>query len=415
MFDYSPQNIIFLILFIVYFILIVCSIIYIYTKIDLQKSINKFHMLLLWIIGMGLLFVVYNIFVMYFFSYDNKHAELIGTLNRIEQKIPAVSPEKKEVEQFVIDSKFISPMNELKIEISKLREAILQKLTVKAEAGVSKAKLWGLGGLFLFSFAALIIGLYYLYYKKKPGGLIASILGALGLTLTIGLTLTMKLDMSFKIGISESDVMKELKKTVENVNDILDKRLDEKQTLKNRHEDIIKALKDIEKKMHPGEAKQSSNQSEFYLESLDSVGPFETAQCEIKGHEPSNDHEQKKCESLEKVYAKIREKIHGHKNKLIFMLLVGSADRRPLKGKCRENYGSNAELARRRAAWIRDCLTDKQEFKETIDPSRFIILTRSPQYFGLDVPQERLAEDRKVEVYALWSKPLAKDENTSER
>ena len=81
------------------------------------------------------------------------------------------------------------------------------------------------------------------------------------------------------------------------------------------------------------------------------------------------------------------------------IILIGSADKRPLTGKLLAEFGSNEGLARARAEWLRTQVATIFH----IDSSRFLVLTVGPGENGNSVPPERLRFDRAVKVQVIES------------
>jgi len=94
------------------------------------------------------------------------------------------------------------------------------------------------------------------------------------------------------------------------------------------------------------------------------------------------------------------ELIKNHaRQRLLGLILVGSADKRALKPPLFRIFGSNTGLAQARAEWVRKTL------KNSMDPMPRTILTLSagPAHVGQDpLPEKLLAEDRSVRVCAIW-------------
>jgi hypothetical protein len=81
------------------------------------------------------------------------------------------------------------------------------------------------------------------------------------------------------------------------------------------------------------------------------------------------------------------------------IILIGSADKRPLTGKLLAQFGSNEGLARARAEWLRTQIATIFH----IDSNRFLVLTVGPGENGNSVPLERLRFDRAVKVQVIES------------
>jgi len=143
-----------------------------------------------------------------------------------------------------------------------------------------------------------------------------------------------------------------------------------------------------------------------YMEDLGGVGPFKGGTHDIL----------EDSESLYNIKRKIRKILEEEYNSNLMLIIAGGVDQREPIRECKKKYCSNIGLAHERAKWVKKKILEilyKDEYKSKMDPSRIIVLTRSPRYFGSDVSEERLAEDRKVEIFAFFSRALAKDVNSN--
>jgi hypothetical protein len=86
--------------------------------------------------------------------------------------------------------------------------------------------------------------------------------------------------------------------------------------------------------------------------------------------------------------------------RLLGLILIGSADRRPLKPKLLRQYGSNDGLAQTRARWVKGVLSDKLD---SINPDTIVTLPGGPSIVGLISPDTNLSFDRAVQVCAFWA------------
>lgn len=89
---------------------------------------------------------------------------------------------------------------------------------------------------------------------------------------------------------------------------------------------------------------------------------------------------------------------HRLKQRLLGLILVGSADIRELKPPLTHSFGSNAGLAQARAEWVRIAIGNSMSPK----PKTILTLSSGPAHVGLDPLPENLAKDRSVRVCAIW-------------
>jgi hypothetical protein len=84
---------------------------------------------------------------------------------------------------------------------------------------------------------------------------------------------------------------------------------------------------------------------------------------------------------------------------LLGLVLIGSADKRPLKPKLAQQFGSNVGLAQARIKTVKD------ELAQTFDPDKFPIMAlhAGPSKVGLVLSTSDLASDRAVQICALWN------------
>ena len=107
-------------------------------------------------------------------------------------------------------------------------------------------------------------------------------------------------------------------------------------------------------------------------------------------------------EKLENLFCKMTGRFQDYW--LQELRLTGQADNRRLVGQALEEYGSNENLATKRAEWVRDELVKKfedEEQKEVI--KRVIPLRAGPQCIDPNTSNCDRALDRSVEVYACWT------------
>ena len=82
------------------------------------------------------------------------------------------------------------------------------------------------------------------------------------------------------------------------------------------------------------------------------------------------------------------------------LILIGRVDSSQFLEERRRFYGTQLELAKARAEWVRGELLKK--FPE-IAPGLISVQPAGPQHVGKRVSPEKLALDRSVEVYACWT------------
>jgi len=93
------------------------------------------------------------------------------------------------------------------------------------------------------------------------------------------------------------------------------------------------------------------------------------------------------------------------------LMLVGSADKRPLDRDLEIEFGSNEGLARARAEWVRE------QFMRalSLDPNRFLVLTVGPREHGAGGHGTQLQPDRSVQVYLLGYQSTPSKESSTEQ
>lgn len=105
----------------------------------------------------------------------------------------------------------------------------------------------------------------------------------------------------------------------------------------------------------------------------------------------------------------LRESSKGRQ--LVAVILVGSADKQPLRGSMKASYDSNAGLAQARAKWVQERLAEG--YGDNVRP--VIVLSTGPSFIGHNVPEEKLALDRSVLMCAVWSSSRPAGMVTDER
>jgi hypothetical protein len=95
-------------------------------------------------------------------------------------------------------------------------------------------------------------------------------------------------------------------------------------------------------------------------------------------------------------------KMASEQRALLSLVLVGSADKRPLSGALLKEFGSNAGLAQARAKWVKDRLP-------ALFPGNreaIVAVYGGPLGVGLVTSRDVLAFDRAVQVCAFWGADL---------
>lgn len=120
------------------------------------------------------------------------------------------------------------------------------------------------------------------------------------------------------------------------------------------------------------------------------VGYFPTGKATME-----TDPKAERCDDKKGSQVKgIQNEIDTLGKKTVAVVLIGSADRQPLRGQLRAQYDSNMGLARRRAEWVRDQLNL---------PMPPLVLTTGPKETKDSASIVELAADRSVAVWVLWS------------
>lgn len=83
------------------------------------------------------------------------------------------------------------------------------------------------------------------------------------------------------------------------------------------------------------------------------------------------------------------------------IVLVGSADKAPLRGLLEQDFGGNEGLARARAEWVLDQLSAATGARR----AKFLVLTAGPSAHGAGIADIDLRRDRSVAVLAVKSAP----------
>ena len=93
------------------------------------------------------------------------------------------------------------------------------------------------------------------------------------------------------------------------------------------------------------------------------------------------------------------------------VMLVGSADKRPLRRDLEIEFGSNEGLARARAEWVREQFM----YALSLDPNRFLVLTVGPREHDVTRVSAELQLDRSVQVYLLGAEAKPSKESSTKQ
>ena len=95
--------------------------------------------------------------------------------------------------------------------------------------------------------------------------------------------------------------------------------------------------------------------------------------------------------------------------RLIGVILIGSADKRPLRRNLLADYGSNAGLAQARAAWLAEHLAEHvakdtrlKPLAEALRSRAFFSIQAGPTLGRADSPSDLTARDRAVRMCMIW-------------
>jgi hypothetical protein len=125
--------------------------------------------------------------------------------------------------------------------------------------------------------------------------------------------------------------------------------------------------------------------------SIGCVGPFVSG----SGSDIDKSLNAKECSEPSQIAELIRDRCKTKNGCMV--VLVGSADKRPLRGKIVAEFGSNDGLARARSEWVRQRLSAALAF----EPGRFVVLTTGPREHGEALADDKLQDDRSVRVYLM--------------
>lgn len=109
------------------------------------------------------------------------------------------------------------------------------------------------------------------------------------------------------------------------------------------------------------------------------------------------------ADKVEQIVSRMKTKMDHQA--LLGILLVGSADKRPLSGDLLRKYGSNAGLARARSETVKKNLVDRPN--KGFSKVDVISVYAGPENVGASVTFEQMALDRVVQVCALWGAPIS--------
>jgi hypothetical protein len=107
-------------------------------------------------------------------------------------------------------------------------------------------------------------------------------------------------------------------------------------------------------------------------------------------------------ETTHRALDKIAEEFEAKRrdNRLLALLLVGSADKTPLSPQRAREFGSNAGLAQARARWVQKTLGSRLA---GLDAPGVVGLYAGPAGIGLTASKDALALDRSVQLCAFWA------------
>ena len=106
-------------------------------------------------------------------------------------------------------------------------------------------------------------------------------------------------------------------------------------------------------------------------------------------------------ERVEIVFEKLKN-LKKSNEQVIFLLVVGSADKRPLKQQLADDYGSNLQLAQKRAEHIVSLILDNSG--SIIQKNRVFAIPRGGRNTGHNLNARVLEMDRSVSVIAITQK-----------
>lgn len=162
---------------------------------------------------------------------------------------------------------------------------------------------------------------------------------------------------------------------------------------------IKKAVSDLQKKIDGHKLSESERQPTpspqklvLDFEKVGIIFPFESANHRIENPWENN--------SIKEIVSELIDLCK--KGKLRLLIVVGKADKRPLRETSRDSYESNIELSFKRAVFIKNWLT-KEVFKNKDEP-KIKIIASGPDYIDRHIEEKFMAYDRAVIVYAIIEK-----------
>jgi hypothetical protein len=153
----------------------------------------------------------------------------------------------------------------------------------------------------------------------------------------------------------------------------------------------------VDQKLPPGSTPAPS--FSIYAEPVGIVGPFLSKYPFIG----SGGHDTPEAKAAVKSLLQLLE-TQPLRDQAALVLLIGSADKKPLRGQLRLQFYSNVGLAQARAEWVRDQLVaDSPGIQEKL---RFLVLTSGPRGTGVKTSAEDLERDRSVQAWVLYGASL---------
>jgi hypothetical protein len=149
----------------------------------------------------------------------------------------------------------------------------------------------------------------------------------------------------------------------------------------------------VEQKLERGSTPAPS--FSIYAEPVGIVGPFPSKYPFIG----SDDHHVPEAKAAVMSLRQLLER-QPLRDQAPLVLLIGSADKKPLRGRLRLQFDSNVGLAQARAEWVRDQLV--ADSPEIVGKLRFLVLTSGPRGTAVNTSPEQLERDRSVQAWVLY-------------